>query len=84
MQPGSVVRLSLIQQLNVKFAIAIHLAARLPDLPDELGLAGIFPGPFAQRGLEPGIEAAAVGAQAAALLHCGLCWATNAYLTLYP
>ena len=68
----------------MKLAVAIHLAAHLPDLLDELGLAGIFPGPFAQRGLEPGIEAAAVGAQAAALLHCGLCWATNAYLTLYP
>ena len=69
----------------MKLAIAIHLAARLPDLPDERGLAGSSPaGPFPQRGLEPGIEAALVDAQAAALLHCGRCWATKAYLTLYP
>ena len=44
----------------MKLAIAIHLAAGLPCCPDELGLTGVFPGPFAQRVLEPGIKAAGV------------------------
>ena len=49
----------------MQFAIAIHLAALIPGLPDELGLASVFPSPLAQRVLEPGLEAARMEAQAA-------------------
>jgi len=30
-------------------AIAVDFAALLPCMPDEFGLASIFPGPFAER-----------------------------------
>jgi hypothetical protein len=49
----------------MQLAIAIHLAALLPGLPDEISLASVFPRPPAQRGLEPCIEAAGMDAQAA-------------------
>jgi len=56
-------RLALVQQIVVKLAIAIHLAPVLPCLPDQLGLARVFPGPLAQRAPQSGIEAAGMDAQ---------------------
>ena len=47
----------------MKLAIAIHLAPVLPCLPDQLGLARVFPGPLAQRAPQSGIEAAGMDAQ---------------------
>jgi hypothetical protein len=56
-----------LQQIIMQFAISIHLAALLPGLPDQLGLARIFPVSFAQRVAEPGVKAAGMDAQAATL-----------------
>jgi hypothetical protein len=49
----------------VKLLIGIYLAAVLVCLADEFGLACIFPGPVAQRVLEPGLKAAGMDAQTA-------------------
>jgi len=59
-------RLALIEKVVMQFAIAVDLAAVLPCPPDQLGLSGILPAPFARRALEPGVEAARMDAQAAA------------------
>ena len=45
--------------------IAINLAALLPSLANEFGLADVFLRPLTQRVLQPGIKAAGVDAQAA-------------------
>ena len=50
----------------MELAIAIDFATLLPRMPDEFGLARIFPGPLAQRVLEPSVETARMDAQATA------------------
>lgn len=59
-------RLSLIKQIVMKLAISIDLTALLPRPAEQFRLADVFPGPFAQRGLQPGIKATWVDAQATA------------------
>ena len=58
-----VTRLALVQQVVVQLAIAVHLATIFPWLADQLGLADVVARPPAQRGLQPGIEAARADAQ---------------------
>ena len=58
--------LSLIEEVVMQLAIAIDPAAFLPGLAEKRGLADIFPSPFAQRVLQPGIETTGPDTQAAA------------------
>ena len=58
--------LSLIKEVVMQLAIALDPAAFLPGLAETCGLAHIFPGPFAQRVLQPGIETTGPDTQTAA------------------
>ncbi len=55
--------LTLIQKIIMKLPVLVDLAAFLPSLVDELGLANVFLHPSAQRGLQPGIKPAWMDAQ---------------------
>ena len=50
----------------MQLAIAVDPAAFLPGFAEKLSLTDIFPSPFAQRVLQPGIEATGPDTQAAA------------------
>ena len=58
--------LTLIKQVVMQLAVAIDLAALLPGILNELGLAVVFLSPLAQRVLEPGIKAAGMDGEASA------------------
>ncbi|PTM87773.1 hypothetical protein C7449_11322 [Mycoplana dimorpha] len=50
----------------MELAITLDPAAFIPGLAEKLGLTDIFPSPFAQRVLQPGIETTGPDTQAAA------------------
>lgn len=61
-----VTRFSLIKQIVMKLAISIDLTALLPGLAQQFSLTDVFPRPFAQRILQPGVKAAWIDVQTAA------------------
>lgn len=52
--------LSLIEQIVMKLAIVLDLAALFPSLKQEIALSLVLTGPFARRVLQPGVEPARV------------------------
>jgi hypothetical protein len=48
----------------MQLAVSIDLAAVLPSFFDQIGLAGIFFGPFAKRVLQPSVKSARVNTKA--------------------
>ncbi|WP_156958746.1 hypothetical protein [Labrenzia sp. DG1229] len=55
-QSRNVVQTARLTLIVIMLQICVNLAALLPGIAETLGLAGIFPSPFAQQNFQPGIN----------------------------